>query len=287
MLRTKHSSTNRWFLLGLTFVLVILVGACRSKEPTPTPSPTQQVGQAKQSIQELHLIGTSWQADSFGGPDPKDQLAVIPGSRLTVNFGPLRYGGTGGCNFFLGVYDVEGESMRFHTPAMTAATCAPPEVMNQEGTYLASLRNIVAYSKEGDKLMGYTTGNQLLITFSPAPTVTLEGTVWELRFQDYGNGMLAPIVAGTEVTATFNAGQLSGSGGCNTFTSTYTLAEDGTFSTPAVVSTRMSCSEPKNIMEQEAQFFLNLQNAKKLTQVGGLLVLTDAADKPLAAFGTK
>jgi heat shock protein HslJ len=176
--------------------------------------------------------------------------------------------------------------MRFQTPAMTAASCTPPEVMNQEATYLASLRNIVTYTKDGDKLLGYTTGNQLLITFSPAPTVTLEGTVWELRFQDYGNNMLSPIVVGTEVTATFAAGQMTGSTGCNTYHAAYTLGDDGAFSAPDVVSTRMSCEEPKGIMDQEAQYLLNIQNAKKLVQTGGLLVLTDAADKPLAAFGT-
>lgn len=97
--------------------------------------------------------------------------------------------------------------------------------------------------------------------------------------------MLSPIVAGTEITATFNTGQLGGSGGCNSFTSTYTLTDDGVFSTLAVVSTRMNRTEPKNIMEQEAQFLQNLQNAKKLVQAGGLLVLTDAEDKPLRAFG--
>jgi len=243
------------------------------------------VEQAKQTIEELKLIGTSWQADSFGGPDPADQLAVIPGSRLTLNIGPVRYGGTGGCNFFLGVYEVDGDVMRFMTPATTVATCTPPEVMNQEGTYLASLRNIIAYSKDGDQLLGYTADDQLLITFSPAPTVTFESTVWELRFQEYGNG-LSPIIAGTEVTATFAAGQLSGFAGCNSYNTTYTLDDEGNFSAPAVVSTRVACEEPKGVMDQETQYLQNLQDSTKLVQIGGLLQLLGPEDKPLAIFGT-
>jgi len=116
--------------------------------------------------------------------------------------------------------------------------------------------------------------------------VTFEGTVWELRFQDYGQTTLSPIVAGTEVTVTFAAGQLTGSTGCNSYNSTYTLAADGTFSAPAVVSTRMHCEEPKGIMDQEAQYLLHLQNAKKLIQIGGVLQLLGAEDKPLAVYGT-
>jgi len=243
------------------------------------------VEKVAQTLEELNLIGSSWQAESFGGPDPVDQLQVITGTRLTVNFGVDRYAGTGGCNFFLGVYTIEGESMRFQTPATTVATCTPQEIMNQEGTFVASLRNIIGYAKDGDKLLGYTSGNQLLLTLVPAPTVEFEDTVWELRFQEYGNG-LTPIVAGTEVTATFASGTVSGSAGCNTFSSPYTLGDDGAFSASAVTSTRLSCEEPKGIMDQETQFLTNLQTATKLIQTGGLVQLIGPDGKTIAALGT-
>jgi heat shock protein HslJ len=260
-----------------------LLSACLSSTP-PTPTP-EAVERAVQTLEELGLIGTSWQAISFGGPELDQTVPVIPDTRLTVNFGIDRYAGTGGCNFFLGVYEVEGETMRFMTPAQTMAQCTPEAIMEQEGMFLSSLWNIIEYRKDGDKLMGYTTDDQLLVTFEPAAPVEFEGTVWSMRFQDYGNG-LTPLLTGSEVTALFEGGNLSGSAGCNTYTTTYTLDGDN-FEAAEVVSTRMACEEPEGIMDQEAKFLENIQNAVKLIQTGGLIQLLDAEGNTIVAFGVQ
>ena len=69
---------------------------------------------------------------------------------------------------------------------------------------------------------------------------------------------------GTEITATFTAdGKLTGSAGCNTYTSTY-QADAGTISIAEPVTTRMSCPEPKGVMEQEQAFLSALALTRAL-----------------------
>jgi heat shock protein HslJ len=271
------------YVLALIFGALMLLNACQPAEPpTPTPEAAEQVAQA---VEGLSLIGTSWQVESFGGPAPEETLPVIPDTRLTVNFGIERYAGNGGCNWFLGVYSVEGESMRFMTPAQTRIYCEPDAVMQQEATFMSSLWNVLSYQKDGEKLLGYTTQDQLLLTLVPADPVAFEGTTWYLAFQEYGNGP-SPFIPETEVTAIFNAGELTGSGGCNTYSTTYTL-EDQAFDAAEVVSTRMACEEPEGIMDQETQFLQNLQDTTKVIQTGGLLQLLNAEDETIVILGAR
>jgi heat shock protein HslJ len=271
------------FSLVLILAALMMLAACQpATPPTPTPELAEQVAQAAEG---LSLIGTSWQAEAFGGPEPEEQVLVMEDTRMTVNFGIERYAGNGGCNWFLGVYSVEGVSMRFMTPAQTRIYCEPDELMQQEATFMSSLWNIIEYRMDGEKLLGYTTGDQLLLTLVPADPVAFEGTTWTLAFQDYGNGA-SPFIPETEVTAVFNAGELSGSGGCNTYSTTYTL--DGqAFDAAEVVSTRMACEEPEGVMDQETRFLQNLQDATKLIQTGSLLQLVNAEDETIAILGAR
>ena len=49
--------------------------------------------------------------ESFGDED--DSLAVLPDTKLTLNMLSERYAGYNGCNWFLGVYDVNGVELTF------------------------------------------------------------------------------------------------------------------------------------------------------------------------------
>ncbi len=99
---------------------------------------------------------------------------------------------------------------------------------------------------------------------------------------------------GTEVTASFAAGQLSGSGGVNRYTATYeTQAGDLiTISQPA--ATLMAGSD--EAMAQEQAYFAALTQAKKYTVTADSLTLTDdqgtvlvryAVVQPTALEGTE
>jgi heat shock protein HslJ len=274
------------FLRSIAYPILValLLGGCQAgSEPTPTPEPAERAAQAASN---LSLVGSSWQAESLGGPE--DSLAILPDTRPTVNFGVDRYAGSGGCNWFLGVYEAAGETLRFMTPSTTRTVCGEPAgVMEQEATYMSALLNIIEYRMEGEKLLGYTTNDQLLLTFVPASSIALEGTTWQLKFLvDVESVLATPVIPGTEVTAQFTADRMSGSGGCNTYEAAYTL-DDESFAIADLTTTEMACAEPEGIQEQEQRFLAYLQIAAKLVHVGGAVLLQDALGRTLLAFGAE
>jgi len=268
--------------LACFMLLALLLSACRAAgEPTPTPEPAAKVTQA---VSNLNLIGSSWQAESFGGPE--DSIMVSPDTRLTVNFGVDRYAGSGGCNWFLGVYGAEGESLRFQTPAKTGAICdEPPGIMEQEGTYLSALWNILSYRRDGEKLLGYTSNDQLMLTFVPAIPIPFEGTTYTLKFLVHDT-IAEPVVADTEITAHFTAGHVNGQVGCNTYQANYTLSDDS-FELSDLTSTTTACGDSEGAQQQTARFLSYLQTARKLVHPGAVVLLQDGLGKTLLAFGAE
>ena len=87
--------------------------------------------------------------------------------------------------------------------------------------------------------------------------------------------MTSPI-AGTELTATFDDdGGLSGSAGCNNYTSAYTTDASSIAIEPPA-STRKLCPEPAGVMEQEAAYLAALGVAERFSVGGGSLELLRA-----------
>ena len=95
----------------------------------------------------------------------------------------------------------------------------------------------------------------------------LKGTSW--RLTALGGASLIP---GTEITATFEDGEVRGSA-CNTYGGKYQVSGD-TLTIREVFMTEMACVDPQGIMEQETAFFNLLTSAQsfKLTD-GGLRIL--------------
>jgi heat shock protein HslJ/sporulation protein YlmC with PRC-barrel domain len=236
-----------------------------------------------QPAEPFELVGTSWQLDSFG--EAEDDILTIPGTRPTLNFLAQDYAGSGGCNWFRGVYTAQPDGLlRMETPATTrGAVCEPAAIMDQESMYMSSLVNITEYQLIGDKLVGYTIGNQRMLTFSPAEEVPFAGTVWELRY--FGSDIqLNPTILETQITAQFEGDQMSGSAGCNTYTATFTR-EGAELTISDLAVTDKSCAEPEGIMSQEEQFLSDLQSAGRLVQVGSALEISDVNGEPTLLFG--
>ena len=268
----------------------LLLAACSQPViPTPTPAAAGAGVGASAALGEVlsaaQLAGTGWQALAFGSP--ADGKLVDPATTLTLNFGADRYGGSGGCNWFLGTYNVAGDSIELNAPSQSDLQCAAPaNVMQQEAMYLSALYNITEYRKLDDRLLAYATGNQLLLTFRAAAPVPLAGTAWSLKFlQDTQDNVVATL-AGTTVTLTLAQGKVTGSGGCNTYTGTYTLDGDKLNIAGLTVAdgTRKTCDSPQGIMDQEAIYLANLAGAVRLVQTAGVLQLLNADDETSLAF---
>ena len=76
------------------------------------------------------------------------------------------------------------------------------------------------------------------------------------------------VVPGTQITANFNNGQLSGSGGCNTYNTTYSI-NGNTISINPPVATQQLCEDP--VMQQESVYFQALTSAASYQMSGPTL----------------
>ncbi|MGE5251859.1 MAG: META domain-containing protein [Bacteroidota bacterium] len=107
----------------------------------------------------------------------------------------------------------------------------------------------------------------------------LNGTSWALASID-GAAALPNVTA----TAAFADGQVSGSGGCNSYGGSYTVNGDK-IQIKQVVSTLMACAD-QGVMDQESAFVGALSKAKTFTITDGKLEIQTADGKTLA-FSTQ
>lgn len=100
------------------------------------------------------------------------------------------------------------------------------------------------------------------LTACGATKTDLDDTKWYLRSYGDQNNLKA-IIEGTEITATFNRaeGEVSGSGGCNTYFARYEV-KGSKLSIFEMAFTEMACISPEGIMEQEQIFLSLLTNAQ-------------------------
>jgi peptidyl-Lys metalloendopeptidase len=109
--------------------------------------------------------------------------------------------------------------------------------------------------------------------------ITLAGTEWVLTSLA-GN---APM-QGTQITLSFEAESLGGSGGCNTYGGSYTASDDS-LAVSDLYWTEMACLEPEGILDQELAY-LNALNAVASYRVdAGRLQLYGEAGTQVLVFG--
>jgi heat shock protein HslJ len=268
--------TLTWVLI-LMGALTLILSSCSQSTPE---SPQEAV---EEKVSQLSLAGTAWEAESFGGPD--DTLPVLPDTRLTVNYLIERYAGSGGCNWYLGVYSTDGSSLRMQTPATTRLICESAEIMQQEGLFMNSLLDVTEYRMEGDKLVAYTVEDQRLLTLVPAQPTPFEGTTWDLKFI-YNGKEWQPVIPGSTVTAQFEGDQISGSAGCNNYHATATR-EGETLTIGDVASTRKACADPEGVMDQETTVLSMLPSVTGYQAAGYALALLDADGQAILMFGAQ
>ncbi len=146
-----NRNAHRYAILVALALLALMLGACLGDTSTPEPPSAEEV---QEQVAALELVGTSWELDHFGGAD--DNVPAVDGVRATLNFALERYGGGGGCNFFLGVYSTDGSAISMMTPAQTRIVCeSPAGIMEQDATFVSTLLNTVEYGMDGDNLVLY------------------------------------------------------------------------------------------------------------------------------------
>jgi heat shock protein HslJ len=83
---------------------------------------------------------------------------------------------------------------------------------------------------------------------SSATTTTLETTSWQLTGYVGPEGNLVPVPGAVSATATFDAGRVSGNGGCNDYSASYTIDGDK-LTIGQVAATMKACGPAESALE--------------------------------------
>lgn len=211
------------------------------------------------------LTGTKWQLVSMAGDSVGEMV-------ITLEFNnDERAGGQGGCNTYSATYTLDGTKITFNPIISTLMACEP-ELMEWELVYFAALEAAVSYEiSDRELVITYGDGEELVYE----PLTALAGSTWQLlTYND------RDVLTDSLITLEFGEdGQISGSGGCNSYGGMYTLDGDR-ITIERIRSTRMACAD-EAATRQEQDFFTALQTATTLTIEGDQLTLTGEDDAVL------
>jgi heat shock protein HslJ len=196
----------------------------------------------------------------------------------SVTFADGKVAGSTGCNRFTAPQSVDGDALTIGHVAATQMACAGAAA-DVERAFLAALEQVRSWRIEDDELVLLDDRGQEVLRFEvPSPA-----GAWVATAILHGDAVTSPL-ADTELTATFTRdGKLTGSAGCNTYTTTY-RGSAGAMTIAKPAATRKLCATPDGVMEQEQAFLAALTATAKYTVEGSRLSLLTAKGTFTATF---
>ena len=215
---------------------------------------------------EASLVGPQWMLVGYGDPD--EPTPVERGSIITTIFSEDgNISGSGGCNYFAGSYEVEGDQISIGPVATTASFCEGSSDL--ESDFLAALEAADTFSIFGQRLTISYSDSQEVLIFTSA-NLPLTGTLWTLNAVDG-----EPIAEEVSITAIFTPagedepGRVAGSAGCNDYSAGVTFEADAlTIETPA--ATRKFCETG---MDEEAAYLKAIEGQHTYEVLGDTMDL--------------
>lgn len=232
-----------FLLIPLTALALIGTGTAQTPMPPPPSGPMAGGAGAPPRItpQTTALNGT-WEL--IGGT----AVRPVTGATPSLTFTGGRVSGTGGCNRLMGTAQVGAGTVTFGPLATTRMLCAPA-VNSQETAFLRFLGQRALRAQVRGATLTLTDATAQTLNFrrtstgqGSGPSVSSPAAI-EGKFTLISvNGQPAPQTA-VPVSLMLNAGQLSGSDGCNTFSVAYRLDGNRLVLTGEPVSTLRACPE--------------------------------------------
>ena len=220
------------------------------------------------------LTGVTWVLTSYAGANGATTPAVKTADEATLTFaaaGALT--GSTGCNQFGGSYVQDGTSLTITPGAMTKKACTDPAATAQETAILAALSKVASYSA-GKSLTLLASDKSTLLTYAAASS-GLAGTSWHATGINNGKGGVDANADTEKVTAVFGAdGTLTGTGGCNSYNTTYTTTDSNGLTLGQIASTAMACAD--SAMQIEQEYFAALGKVTTYEREGSRLTLKDS-----------
>jgi len=196
----------------------------------------------------------------------------LTGVTVTARFEGGSVTGNGGCNSYSGRYTVSGSTLTIGPNiASTQMACGPAQTAVEQA-YLARLPKTAGYRVSGQTLTLVDSGGATLLEFAPAPTGpdALAGKWTVISY--YTGSAVTSVIGGATLTAEFGAEDVSGNGGCNTFSGPYKAGADGSIAIGPLATTLMACAKPE-LQNQEEQYVHALQLATTYKVTGNRLDL--------------
>ena len=221
------------------------------------------------------LEGTTWVLDAYLSTEGVLVSALADGE-ATATFQAGEVGGNASCNSYFGTYEIRDDKLTVNMGGMTEMYCVPEELMAQERDFLTAMDQAASYLIAEDKLQIEDLSGAPILTFSAQMPAPLVGTLWQLTSYDNGTGGVSSLLRDTEITAIFDdEGTMSGSAGCNNYSTAYEVSGDRLTVGP-VASTMMMCPGPDGIMDQESAYLAALQSAATYQIEGNQLTILNA-----------
>jgi heat shock protein HslJ len=170
----------------------------------------------------------------------------------------------------------------------------PEPVNEQERLFMAALESAATYQVIANRLELINADGALAAMFHAAEPIELPGSTWDVNSFNNGRGGVTSVINGTALNISFDAETAAGSAGCNNYTGSYAVdGEKISFGPQA--TTRMFCSDPEGIMEQESEYLAALQGVTRFEIQGdrmdmyfedGARAATFYLTKPVELSGT-
>jgi heat shock protein HslJ len=105
------------------------------------------------------LQDTAWELESLAGD------ALIPITKITIEYTADQVSGSAGCNTYGGTYEISGDNLTVIDLYATEMGCLEPAgILEQESAYLDALRNATTYEVNGGRLVILDeTGAEILV----------------------------------------------------------------------------------------------------------------------------
>jgi heat shock protein HslJ len=214
------------------------------------------------------LVGTNWVLTD------KSALGVsLSGVAVTASFAEDTLAGESGCNAYNTSYSVNGRRMTIGADIATTLRACPPGPAAVERAYLTLLPKTASFEISGSTLsLSDKNGKQLLVYRASTGAKALRGR-WNVTAYYSGNAITS-VVGNARLTAVFTSRNVSGNGGCNSFSGPY-RASGSAIQIGPLASTLRLCGNAA-LDTQEAQYLSALQLATTFRVTGPQLVLLRA-----------
>lgn len=232
------------------------------------------------------LAGTAWYLVSVDGREPTTGPAT-----LLVFVDDKWFVECSQCEGYISSYQVSGHDLAAAFSASLGRVC-----QDEEGHGVTVLEVPADYCLAQGSLQITTVPGQVF-AYEPLPEAAqppLEGPTWLLLSivgarQVEGEPVPWPdpawLAEGTEITATFAGGTVSGSAGCNDYGTAYTL--DGTsLDFGDIAATEKACLTPEGVMDQEQRYLGALEDVTDY-RISGTLLWLWTKDRRALAFSAQ